>query len=277
MANGKFNEGKACDAVIKRLELREGKTRQNVRLPERDKHPAPIEITFRLSDREFALEHTGIEPFAGHVQLQAQAEKHFDPIQTMLAGKLPPNVFDLMIPARATQHVSARELPEVQRALAAWVEEMAPTLPISPYARYVTLLHKVRPPGVPFSVSLYRLTQWVFRLDCKLPISSVNLMIGERAASAPRAKRNFQSSPSGASQALNDIQLTNPQVVYDVLAKIEPEFPERPDEIYLVGSWATEWFIHALRIGERDYYELSEAGQCMTEVDPATLVDLTGR
>lgn len=37
------------------------------------------------------------------------------------------------------------------------------------------------------------------------------------------------------------------------------------------------WFVHALRVAGHEYYELSEAGQCMTGIDSSTLVDLTGR
>lgn len=39
-----FNEGKVCDAVIQRIETREGAARRNVRSPERERHPAPVEL-----------------------------------------------------------------------------------------------------------------------------------------------------------------------------------------------------------------------------------------
>ncbi|MFZ1961406.1 MAG: hypothetical protein WAU63_09185 [Methylovirgula sp.] len=72
-----FNEGKACDAVIHVLEAREGEMRQDVRFPERERHTAPIELTCRIGGQLFALEHTGIEPFAGHMQMEAEAERLF--------------------------------------------------------------------------------------------------------------------------------------------------------------------------------------------------------
>jgi hypothetical protein len=65
-----FNEGKACDAVIRVLEAPEGQTREGLRSPEQDGHVAPIELTCRIGNPLFAFEHTGIEPFPGHVQLQ---------------------------------------------------------------------------------------------------------------------------------------------------------------------------------------------------------------
>jgi hypothetical protein len=173
----------------------------------------------------------------------------------------------------------------VQKALATWVEENAPELPVSPYARYKTPLDKVQPPGVPFPVSLYRFESMGFppRLQITHRVSDVDDQRETRirAACVKKYPKLAAWKEAGARSILiledNDIQLTNPQVVYDALAKIEPEFPSRPDEIYLVGSWAKEWFIHALRIDDRTYYELSEAGECMSEVDPSTLLDLTGR
>ena len=56
----RFNEGKACDAILRRLEAREGKTRRDVRFPEREGYSAPIELVCEIGDELYALEHTGI-------------------------------------------------------------------------------------------------------------------------------------------------------------------------------------------------------------------------
>jgi len=129
-----FHEGKACDAVIRVLEAREGQSRRDVRSPERDGDPAPIELTCRIGERLFAFEHTGIEPFAGHVKFEAEAKRHFDPIRDMLAGKLPPDdVFELHMPAMAMQGKRKRELEQIQIALAQWIEATAPTVKAVPY------------------------------------------------------------------------------------------------------------------------------------------------
>jgi hypothetical protein len=40
------------------------------------------------------------------------------------------------------------------------------------------------------------------------------------------------------------------------------------DEIHLASTMVDNpWFVHALPIGVHDYYELSQAAQCMTEMD----------
>jgi hypothetical protein len=74
-----FNEGKACDAVIRVLEAREGANRYDVRFPEQEGHAAPIEVACHIGDRLFAFEHTGIEPFPGHMQMEREADWLFGP------------------------------------------------------------------------------------------------------------------------------------------------------------------------------------------------------
>jgi hypothetical protein len=68
-----FNEGKACDAIIRRLEKSANATRSGLRFPEREGHAFPIEVAVTIGDQLVALEHTGIEPFRGHVEMEAKA------------------------------------------------------------------------------------------------------------------------------------------------------------------------------------------------------------
>jgi len=120
----RFNEGKACDAILRRLEAREGAGRTNLRLPERERHPAPVELACEIGDRLFAIEHTGIEPFAGHMQLEAEAGVHFRPIETMVAGHLPPNEhFELHMPVKATQGLKGGALRRVRETIASWITQ----------------------------------------------------------------------------------------------------------------------------------------------------------
>jgi hypothetical protein len=94
-----FNEGRACDAVIRYLERRNGKRRSQMRFPEQEHHSAPIEVAFSLSSTLFAMEHTGIEPFAGHTELQATAAVAVGPITQAVEGRLSPTEdFELHVP-----------------------------------------------------------------------------------------------------------------------------------------------------------------------------------
>jgi hypothetical protein len=51
------------------LEARAGQSRTDVQYPEKARHAVPIEMTCKIDDVLFAFEHTGIEPFAGHLKL----------------------------------------------------------------------------------------------------------------------------------------------------------------------------------------------------------------
>ena len=62
------NEGKACDAVVRLLELRSGAARRDIRRPERDHVGPPVDLRLRLGNQEHALEHTLVEPFENHIK-----------------------------------------------------------------------------------------------------------------------------------------------------------------------------------------------------------------
>jgi hypothetical protein len=282
----KFNEGKVCDAVIRILEAREGDRRGEVRSPERDRHAAPIELTCRIGDTVFAFEHTGIEPFSGHMQLDAEADTHFRPIEAMVVGKLPPDkTFELNMPVLATQGLRLKELRAVHEALVAWIVATAPTLPIARYGDYLPSIGKSKPSGVPFEVSLYRFETVIppSRFFIRHVVND-HVMAREkriREACGRKFPKLETWRQNGARSILiledNDIFLTNAQVVYEALAKVEQEFPNRPDEIYLVSTVIENpWFVHALRIGDRGYYQMTDARECLFEFDPNALDDLTG-
>lgn len=286
----KFNEGKSCDAVLRVLEAREGQARSAVRLPEQERHPAPIELACQIGDTLFALEHTGIEPFAGHVQMTAEADRLFRPIETMLAGKLPPDdTFQLGLPVNALQGMKNRDLAQVQNALVAYVEAAAPAVPLAPYGRYLPTIRKVQPPGVPFAVRLDQFQTIVspgrFMITHLAPEAGFETSREARIRVACAKKfpkldtwRRDEKARSVLVLEDNDIQLTNPQRVYDTLAGLQKEFPNWPDEIYLVSTIIENpWYVHALWVGARTYYELSRAGQCMSEFDVNHLTDITGR
>lgn len=72
-----FHEGKASDAVIRHIEGRDGGTRQDLRSPEQEGDPAPVELTCFIGGRCFAFEHTGIDPFEGQIDIETHG--HFRP------------------------------------------------------------------------------------------------------------------------------------------------------------------------------------------------------
>jgi len=67
-----YNEGKVCDAIVRYPEARHGVHRAELHSPEEEHHSDPVELVWKLASQPYALEHTGIEPFEGHVHRRAR-------------------------------------------------------------------------------------------------------------------------------------------------------------------------------------------------------------
>jgi hypothetical protein len=283
-----INEGKACDAVIRRIEAREGCPRSDFSLPEKELHQAPVEAACRIGDKLFAFEHTRIEPFNGHIQLRVDALAHFKPIEERLAAILPEaESLHLVVPVRATQSLKKRQVEPMQQALGDWIIQTRPTLPLVPYGDYRSPMRGSGVPGVPFDVSLHRFNsaapggQMFIR-----PMFDGNLA-EERLTRIRRAydKKREQLAPwqrAGARGVLifeeDDINFTNPLVVAEVLDQIEQGSTDRPDEIYLLSSVVkTPWWLFALRVDDHVYDDFGVWGDSLLELDPETLSNVTGR
>ncbi|MGC1863152.1 MAG: hypothetical protein WA733_19055 [Methylocystis sp.] len=284
----RFNEGKACDAVIRRIEAREGCSRRDFSFPEKENHAAPVEFTCLIGDRQFAFEHTSIEPFEGLTELEAKEQVHFKPIRDRLVGRLPPTEhFVLHIPVKATLGLKRLELLRIQDAIVAWVESVALSLPIARLDRYVIDNRYSSIPGVPFEVALHRVQKGgllgqisiVHLVERNLEAQRISRI---RRAYGDKAKKLAAWRQLGARSVLileeNDKQLTNHVRVADALIEVEQGMVDRPDEIYLLSS-ANEktWFLWALRVDDHVYDELSVWGDSLMEIDPTTLVNITER
>jgi hypothetical protein len=116
------NEGKACDAVLRHIEAREGATRRDLIFPEKTHSTGPVELVCAVGTQRFAFEHTRIEPFAGHIQLEAEAHRHFQPITDKVVNQLPSaSRFQLDIPAGAMLGLNDRAARPIQDALVRWI------------------------------------------------------------------------------------------------------------------------------------------------------------
>ena len=51
----RFNQGKACDAVIRRIKAREGCSRRDPCCPENENHAAPVDFSCLIGDRRLHL------------------------------------------------------------------------------------------------------------------------------------------------------------------------------------------------------------------------------
>jgi hypothetical protein len=279
----RFNEGKAYDAIIRHLETREGGLRQDVRSPERAGHRAPVELTCMIGAHRFAFEHTGIEPFEGQIKLETQA--YFHPLRDMFSGPIPPGEqYELQVPFGATLTLPKAQINSVISALGGWIRREGPKLTLAPIGRYGT--PAVRQPDaiVPFKAALYRNS---------LPGAPGHLLVthrvdeldDSRTARIERACR--QKFPklavwkNGGMRTIlileeNDIQLTNVVDVCRSLLQVEGSFQFKPNEVYLITTSITPWFVWCLRIGSASFFDLAPDDRGW-EIDPKILVPLTNR
>jgi hypothetical protein len=81
----RFDQERVCEAIIRHLEARESHPRADVCLRDQGSAnagaDARVEMTFRLGGQLYALEHTGIEPFDGFIQMNNEADRFFVPLR----------------------------------------------------------------------------------------------------------------------------------------------------------------------------------------------------
>jgi len=283
------HEGKACDAALRQIEGRLRSRRSNLSFPERERHSAPVEMACRIGGQLFAFEHTAIEPFPGFFKMQAEAKRDLRPLDAMLFGKLPATEnFLLMMPVEKFMAVHPKARSALRGALAEWIVQQAPSLKIAKFGRYAMPIEFVQPPGVPFQVRLHRSERGIEsltgRFNTSLTIDNLEDRRKERLQETCRKKfpKLKAWKDNGARSVLvledRDIQLSNAEVVFEALRQLDRSDGMVPDEIYLIDSCVDEfWHVYTLRLDSWNYYELSESGGCLTEVDPKVLIDLTGR
>jgi hypothetical protein len=283
-----FHEGKACDAVIRRIEQRERSRRQNISFPDHDGHPAPIELACEVGDKLYAFEHTGIEPFAGHLKLDAQVGRYLRPIESMVGDLTRNSRIELCIPINAMEGRSRAEILKIQKALANYVGQTAPLLPVAMTSQRIRPTMPVSVPGVPFLVSLHRSDTGSapggFFVVCSEPHDLERERLARCLEGYERKsyKLSVWKREHFARTVLifeeNDIFLTNQELIADAVEHVENGTRYKPDEVWLVSS-AVEatWGVWWLRIDQKQCDNFSYWGESLSEADPQTLVDLTGR
>ena len=280
-----FHEGKACDAVVRILEAREKATRCDVTFPEEENHRAPVELTFKLNGQLFAMEHTGIEPFEGHVNLTALAKSNLLPIEDLVAkrGSFSEHV-DLQIPEAGLRALKKSDAADVQAALADWVMNAVHQTEIVQYGSYQAAPTTHDVPGVPFPVVLYRFDALghggFFRVSVTLESFDRDVARADRirrACDKKFPKLDAWKKSAGAKTILvledNDIQFTNQSVVAETLLPFV-KAGQSPDEIWLVISCTDPWVVFPMLTDGKSYFE--QTGRWF-EFHPAKLEAATSR
>ena len=284
------NEGRCCDAIIRRIEKREGHTRKNITYPESEGSRQDVEITAEIGTQLFAIEHTCVEPFDGFFKLQGGADAYFYPISALVDGMLPPeHHFVLHIPVGALQSLGKRKrVTAIQAAIAQWILRTAPTLPVARRDSYVIDMRYQTVEGIPFEMALHRVVLGgkpgklsIVHLVEREPLEPGRLERIRRAYDNKMPKLSAWKE-KGARTVLileeNDVQMTNHVLVANAVRAVELNRQHLPDEIYLVSTAIDmQWHSWILRNSGIVYEELSYYGNSINDIDPTTLIDLTGR
>ena len=233
---------------------------------------ARVEMTFRLGDQLYAIEHTGIEPFGWLYGAPSRAPALFKPLQEAIEAVLSALlttgiVIEMHMPVDA---FAGRKMPEVQAihaALVEWVRVTAPTLPPRRYADYRGTLVTAQPAYVPFSVSLVRFDGIAgmvgrFQLKHLAPGSDGSRVLRiERACEKKFPKLDIWKRSDNARTVLvfeyNDVQLTNVPIVADIFLPIAKSRADAPDETYMVSTCTEPWYAWPLLVKGQTYFDLA--------------------
>jgi hypothetical protein len=274
-----------CEAIIRHLEAREGHPRADVCLRDRGSAiagaDARVEMTFRLGGQLYALEHTGIEPFDGFIEMNNEADRLFEPLRQSLADALDPaSAFELTIHLHALRGRRMNDVRKRQDALRQWVLDTAPTLPKRPYGD-LRCGH--------ISGTVLDMPVTLRRWDCmgfpgyfmirhrapKIEESRAARMM--RACAKKLPKLNAWRRDAKARTILvfeeNDLQTTNVPLVCDAYLDAIKSRTDIPDETWLVSTQHDPWYAHPLLVGGRTYYEHAQEfrGAVGWRVDPNTM------
>jgi hypothetical protein len=132
------DQERVCEAIIRHLEAREGLPRADLCLRDQGTDIAGadsrVEMTFRLGNQLYALEHTSIEPFDGFIEINNEADRLFEPLHQSLTVALDPSsAFELTIQLHALRGRRMNDVKKRHDALRQWVLDTAPTIPKRPY------------------------------------------------------------------------------------------------------------------------------------------------
>lgn len=293
----RYNEGKAIDAVLRRIEARDQAFRLNDgRSPDDLNDPDPlrrVDYVCTVGKTLHAFEHTGIEPFADQIELEVHNRKLFAPVVTRFSDRADRELWEFHVPVEPSAGLTGAQVKRVQETLTTWIEANASRFPVTLlHDRYANPHLGETVPGVPFPVSLHRGSLDSHHFPRDSPLCGQFMMKYFVAGDVEHARvERLQKAcedkfpklatwkRDGANTVLvleeNDLSLTNHQRVADALVAAEAVMSNTADEIFLVSTSVIDrWWITCLRRAGKTYYDDDER---FHEIDPTTLIGLTKR
>ena len=123
------NEGKACDAVVRHIELCAGEKRSCLRLPERDGDGPPVDLRLKVGERDYAIEHTLLQPHENRIKDDAAFRKINKFIRAQIREPLPGQAYyELHIPIHITLPKGKKNRDKAFANLVEWIRNTAKQL-----------------------------------------------------------------------------------------------------------------------------------------------------
>lgn len=123
------NEGKACDAVVRHIELCTGDKRTSVRFPEKDGGGPPVDVRLKIGGREYAIEHTLLQPRENRIKYSAVFREINRIIRERIRDPLPGAVYyELHLPTQVSLPKGKKHRDRALRNLVKWILSTAQRL-----------------------------------------------------------------------------------------------------------------------------------------------------
>ena len=123
------NECKACDAVVRFLEMQTSETRTDIRHPENDGVGPPVDLRLKLGTQEYAIEHTRIEPFENQIKTALVLNEINNHIKRRLSDTLPGSAYyELHVPIDVCLPEKNKERKRALNNLVEWIRTKAQCL-----------------------------------------------------------------------------------------------------------------------------------------------------
>ena len=276
------NEGKACDAVVRTLERRTRKIRSDIRHPESDQIGPPVELRLKLGEREYAIEHTVIEPFENNIKAALTVVEIRQYLIQSLTGQLPgPMYYVLHVPKDVCLPKRKSKRDRALKNLAQWIRWgahvmherntglsvpiLGHSVPISPYGWPDDSI-KDKPSGINCTVELLRwpngnvigqkpgFVQTI--LDYPKDLEGFRTERIGRAFS-DKFPKLARCGAEGARTVLvlesQDLAHTRFDLIGNQLPVLLAEHANLPDEIFLVESNMKSWRVYPMKY-DKDHW-----------------------
>ena len=116
------NEGKVCDAVVRVLEKWTGETRADVRHPDKKGSGPPVDVRLKLGAKEYAIEHTRIEPYQNQIRTDVDVDRIIRHIRKKIPHPFPsPAYYELQFPIDVSFPKGKAKRDRALKDLVEWV------------------------------------------------------------------------------------------------------------------------------------------------------------